>query len=226
MNKKVYLFFILVATLVMLNLFGIFDFFTLELIKEKQVAAQSFYYTNKVFSLLTYFIMYVAITSLSLPIATVLTLLGSSVFGFLPSLVIISFASSLGATLAFLISRYMISEWVREKYASFFIKIDKGIKDEGMLYLITLRLIPVVPFFIINLTMGLTKVKVKNYYLVSQLGMLPGTIVYVNAGSQLSQIKHLADIMGPKIILSFILIGLLPFMLKQIFKRIRIKFDD
>ncbi len=163
-------------------------------------------------------------TTLSFPGATILTLAGAATFGFSISLIVISFASSIGATLAFLISRYLFKDYIQKKFSQQLKVINKGLDQEGAFYLFSLRLIPIFPFFLINLLMGLTSINAVSYYFVSQIGMLLGTIVYVNAGAQLSQINSLKEIMSPQVIASFILLGLLPLFAKKIILFIKSNF--
>ncbi len=130
------------------------------------------------------------------------------------SLLLVSFASTIGATLAFLSSRYLLRGWVQQKFSEKLTTINTGVKKDGAFYLFTLRLIPVFPFFLINLLMGLTPISTARYYLVSQLGMLPGTAVYLNAGTQLAQINTLAGIVSPTVLFSFALLGVFPLLTK------------
>lgn len=160
--------------------------------------------------------IYVLVTALSLPGAAVMTLAAGALFGVLWGTVIVSFASSIGATLAFLASRYFLQETVQTKFGDRLKAINAGIEKEGAFYLFTLRLVPVFPFFLINLLMGLTPIKAVTFYVVSQIGMLAGTVVYVNAGTQLAQIDSLSGILSPALIFSFALLGIFPFIAKKI----------
>ncbi|MDP2157726.1 MAG: TVP38/TMEM64 family protein, partial [Nitrospirota bacterium] len=139
-----------------------------------------------------------------------------ALFGLLTGTVIISFASSIGATLACFVSRYLLRDWVQKKFGDRLSVIDRGITEDGAFYLFTLRLIPVFPFFVINLLMGLTKMPLKTFYWVSQLGMLAGTVVYVNAGKELGKIDSLKGILSPGLIISFVLLGLFPIVTKKL----------
>jgi pyruvate/2-oxoglutarate dehydrogenase complex dihydrolipoamide dehydrogenase (E3) component/uncharacterized membrane protein YdjX (TVP38/TMEM64 family) len=161
------------------------------------------------------------VTSLSLPGAAVMTLAAGAIFGLWTGVFIVSFASAIGASLAFLSSRYILRDWVASKFARRVKAIDDGIQKDGAFYLLTLRLIPAFPFFLINLAMGLTAMRLPVYYLVSQAGMLPGTFVFVNAGTQLSQIRSTSDILSPGLIGSFVLLGLFPLIAKFVIGRIR-----
>ncbi len=162
-----------------------------------------------------FFVLYVAATSLSLPGATILTLAAGALFGLGWGLLLVSFASTLGATLAFLASRYVLSDAVEQHFGEKLKAIHQGIAKDGAQYLLTLRLVPVVPYFMVNLLMGLTTMNVGRFYAFSQLGMLPGTAVYVNAGTQLAQLESLSGIMSPALIASFALLGVFPILAKK-----------
>tara|TARA_Y100000588_G_scaffold210270_1_gene224210 strand:- start:42812 stop:43495 length:684 start_codon:yes stop_codon:yes gene_type:complete len=219
MNKKILGISFLIITLIFILLFK--DYFTLEVVKEYQVRFNDFIDNNSLLSMAIYFFLYVIVTALSIPGAAVITLLGAALFGFWKALFLISFASSIGATLAFLISRYLLKDWVQNKFGNKLDTINKGIEDEGSFYLFSLRLIPIMPFFLINILFGLTNISVKQFYIISQLGMLLGTAVYVNAGKQLSEINSLSGIVSPEILLSFVLLGLFPLIAKKIINRIK-----
>ncbi|RLA48312.1 MAG: pyridine nucleotide-disulfide oxidoreductase [Gammaproteobacteria bacterium] len=165
-----------------------------------------------------YFLVYVLATALSLPVGALLSLAGGAVFGLTAGVVLVSFASTIGATLAFLISRTLLREWVQEKFAHHMQAINRGIEKDGAFYLFSLRLIPIFPFWLINLSMGLTSLRVPTYFWISQLGMLPATLVYVNAGAELAAITELspAGILTPGLLLSFILLASLPFFAKAV----------
>ena len=168
-----------------------------------------------------FFAVYVAVTGLSLPGAAVLTLVAGAIFGLGWGTVIVSFASTLGATLAFLLARYLARAAVRRRFEGTLERIDGGVRKDGAFYLFTLRLVPVFPFFIINLAMGLTSMRVLVFAFVSQAGMLPGTLVYVNAGTQLGEIESLVGILSPALWLSFVLLGVFPLVAKKIVDALR-----
>ena len=211
---------ILIATIVVLIVaFFVFDlqrFLTLEYLKDRQQAFADFYAANRLLTIAIYFILYVVVTALSLPGAAVMTLAGGGLLGFWTAMVTVSFASTLGATLAFLASRFLLRDWVQGKFGDKLKAINEGVEREGSFYLFTLRLVPLFPFFVINLVMGLTPMRAGAYYLVSQIGMLPGTAVYVNAGTQLGQIESAAGILSPGILISFVLLGIFPLIAKRI----------
>jgi pyruvate/2-oxoglutarate dehydrogenase complex dihydrolipoamide dehydrogenase (E3) component/uncharacterized membrane protein YdjX (TVP38/TMEM64 family) len=210
--KKIVL---LVLLAVIAGLFFYFDlgqYLTLEYIKDRQQELDRFYADNRLLTLLVYFVIYVVITGASLPGAAVLTLAGGALFGLLTGVVLISFASTLGASIAFLLSRYLFRDLVRSRFASSLKSIDRGIEKDGPFYLFALRLVPAFPFFVINLAMGLTGLRLWTFYWVSQVGMLAGTVVYVNAGTQLAQIESPGEIFSAGILLSFLLLAMLPFV--------------
>ncbi|MDG3088373.1 TVP38/TMEM64 family protein [Vibrio hannami] len=220
MNKKLIIGILLVATIVLLaTQFG--QYLTLENAKAQQAALTSTINDNKLVSALIYFFAYVLVTAFSIPGAAVVTLLGAALFGFSLSLLLVSFASTIGATLAFLSSRYLLRDWVQSKFGSKLNAINQGVQKDGAFYLFSLRLIPVFPFFLINLLMGLTPISTVRFYLVSQLGMLPGTMVYLNAGTQLATIDSLSGIVSPNVLLSFALLGLFPIVAKWIMGKVK-----
>ena len=168
-----------------------------------------------------FFALYILVTALSLPGAAILTLAAGALFGLVEGFIIVSFASSIGALLAFLVSRYLLRDSIKNKFPERLKAIDEGVQKEGAFYLFTLRLVPVFPFFLVNLLMGVTGIKAWTFYWVSQLGMLAGTVVYVNAGTQLADIESLSGILSPKLIFSFVLLGLLPLIGKAIVNKIK-----
>lgn len=189
---------------------------TLEAIKASQDNIQHWQAQQPVLLGIAFFIIYVAITALSLPGAAVMTLAAGAFFGVFWGLLIVSFASSIGASLAFLVSRFIFRDSIQRRFGERLKMINEGVEREGAFYLFTLRLVPVFPFFLINLLMGLTSIKVTTFYWVSQLGMLLGTLVYVNAGTQLATLDSLANILSPSILLSLALLGVFPLLAKRI----------
>lgn len=157
-----------------------------------------------------YFLFYTAIAALSIPGAALLTLLGGALFGLWQGTLLVSFASTLGATLAMLTSRYLLRDWVSRRFARHMATVNRGMARDGAFYLFALRLMPLFPFVVVNLLAGLTAVGVRRYWWVSQLGMLPATVVYLNAGRQLSQLTSIHDIISPAMLAAFALLGLLP----------------
>jgi len=162
-----------------------------------------------------YVAVYIIVTSLSLPGAAIMSLAGGACFGLLVGTLAVSFASTIGATLACFVARFILHDWIQSRFSNIFEKINSGIDSEGAFYLFTLRLIPLFPFWMINLSMGLTKIPLRTFFWVSQVGMLPGTIVYVNAGKELGKIESLSGIISPTLLFSFALLGLFPITAKR-----------
>jgi len=196
--------------------FDLQSYLTLETLKTQQAAIASYRNDHPGMAVAVYALIYVAVTGLSLPGAAILTLAGGAVFGLLWGTLIVSFASSIGATLAFLAARFLFRDAVKAKFGDRLQAIDAGIAKEGGLYLFTLRLVPAFPFFVINLAMGLTHLKTSTFYWVSQIGMLAGTLVYVNAGTQLGRLESLAGILSPGLLGSFVLLGIFPLLANKI----------
>jgi len=219
--KKVSLVGIIITILVIFFAFDLGQFLTLEYIKGQQHQIDALYAENKFLTLASFFLLYILITGASLPGATILTLAAGAVFGLLNALILVSFASSIGASLAFVISRYLFRETVEARFGSSLKAINDGIEKDGAFYLFALRLVPAFPFFVINLVMGLTPIKLKTFYWVSQLGMFAGTIVYVNAGTQLGQINSAAEILSAELIISFVLLAMLPFVGRVIVNQLK-----
>ncbi|EGR0578981.1 TVP38/TMEM64 family protein [Vibrio cholerae] len=192
------------------------QYLTLDVAKAKQAELANYIDAHLLQAALIYFLVYVLLTAFSIPGATVVTLLGAALFGFGLSLLLASFASTIGATLAFLSSRFLLRDWVQAKFTDKLQTINQGIERDGAFYLLSLRLIPIFPFFLINLVMGLTPISTWRYYWVSQLGMLPGTAVYLNAGTQLAEISSLGEIVSLPVLASFVLLGVFPIVVKWI----------
>ncbi|CAG7856975.1 hypothetical protein MCAMS1_01659 [biofilm metagenome] len=206
---------IIIALLAVFFLFDLQKYFTLSYLQLQQQAFTDYYNAHPVLTLLIYGIIYVIVTGLSLPGATIMTLAGGALFGLFWGTVIVSFASTIGATAAFLAARFLFRERLEHQFNNQLAAINKGIEAEGAYYLFTLRLVPLFPFFAINLLMGLTKMQTSTYFWISQIGMLPGTLVYVNAGTQLAAVRSIADITSPWLIGSFVLLGLFPLATKK-----------
>ena len=196
--------------------FDLGRYFQLEFFRSKQSAIEEFRSANPLAAAGIFFAIYVAVTGLSVPGAAILSLAVGAVFGLLWGTLIVSFASSIGATLAFLSSRFLFREWVRSRFGDRLRAIDAGLEKEGAFYLFALRLVPAFPFVLVNLLMGLTPIRTRTFYWVSQIGMLPATIVYVNAGTQLATIKSISGILSPALIGSLVLIGLFPLAAKYV----------
>jgi pyruvate/2-oxoglutarate dehydrogenase complex dihydrolipoamide dehydrogenase (E3) component/uncharacterized membrane protein YdjX (TVP38/TMEM64 family) len=191
-------------------------FFSLDYIRGTRENFAALYQTHPLQVIGAFFAVYVCVAGLSLPGAGILTLLGGAIFGLWVGTLVVSFASSIGATLSMLVSRYLLRDAVKSKFGARLADIDRGVHRDGAFYLFTLRLVPVFPFFLINLLMGLTAMNARTFYWVSQLGMLAGTLVYVNAGTQLAQIRSLQGILSPGLVGSFVLLGLFPLVAKKI----------
>ncbi len=182
---------------------------------------RDWYAANPVLAGAAYFAIYVAVAALSIPGAAVMTLAGGALFGFWYALVLVSFASSLGATLAFLVSRVLLRDWVQSRFDRQLAAVNAGFARDGEFYLFSLRLVPLFPFFVINLLMGLLPVRAWPFYWVSQVGMLPATAVYVNAGTQLGQLESASGILSAPLIGSFVLLALFPFLARWVLRRLR-----
>ena len=170
-------------------------------------------------SALIYFAVYVLLSALSIPGAALLTLLGGALFSLWEATLLVSFASTLGATLAMLVSRYLLRDWVQRRFAAQMSTIDAGMDRDGARYLFALRLMPLFPFFLVNLLMGLTRLRVRHYWWGSQLAMLPATVIYLNAGRELGKLTSLRDILSPGLLFAFTLLGLLPLVTRWLFSR-------
>ena len=212
--KKAILVLVLLGAIVGYFLFDLGQILSLENFKASQADIVAAKDVNPALYIAGFFILYVAVTGLSIPGAAIMTLIAGALFGVVVGTIIVSFASTLGATLAFLSARFVLREWVQGKFGERLRAIDEGLEKDGAFYLFTLRLIPVFPFFVINLLMGLTRIKTGTFFWVSQLGMLPATIVFVNAGTQISRIESTAGLLSPMLIASFVALALFPWVAK------------
>ena len=201
--------------------FDIGQYLSFETIKEQHEKLILLIDSNFIFYFILFFFIYIIVTAFALPFAAIKTVLAGALFGLIPGVILTSFASSIGSTLCFLMSRFVLRDFVQNKYSKYLDKINRGIKEDGVYYLFFLRLSPIFPFFIINLVFGLTKMKAMTFYTISQIGMLIGTVVFVNAGVQLSKISSMSDILSFNLILSFILIGLVPLIIKKLIQIIK-----
>ena len=214
--KKAILILVLLSAIVAYFVFDLGQILSLENFKASQVDIVAAKDANPVLYVTGFFILYVAVTGLSIPGAAIMTLIAGALFGVLVGTIIVSFASTIGATLAFLSARFVLRDWVQGKFGERLRAIDEGLEKDGAFYLFTLRLSPVFPFFVINLLMGLTRIKTRTFFWVSQLGMLPATIVFVNAGTQISYIESTAGLLSPTLIASFVALALFPWAAKGI----------
>ncbi len=197
------------------------QYLTLDALKAQQSAIDGYYRANPLLVTAAFFAIYVALTALSVPGAVILTLAAGAIFGVTTGTLVVSFASTIGATLAFLASRYLFRDAVQARFSARLRAVNEGVARDGAFYLFSLRLVPAFPFFLVNLAMGLTPIRTWTYYWVSQLGMLLGTVVYVNAGTQLARIETLSDIASPGLLASFTALGLLPWIGKWIMAAVK-----
>ncbi len=204
-------------------LFDLGQYFNIDYFKSQQAEIEAYYSANPLLTIALFFILYIAVTGLSLPGAAIMTLMAGAIFGLFAGTIIVSFASTLGATIAFLASRHLLRDSIQRQFGDKLKTINDGIEKDGAFYLFTLRLVPAFPFFVINLLMGLTPIRTITYFWVSQLGMLAGTIVFVNAGTQIAQIESLSGILSPALLLSFVLLGLFPLIAKKIINMVQAK---
>jgi pyruvate/2-oxoglutarate dehydrogenase complex dihydrolipoamide dehydrogenase (E3) component/uncharacterized membrane protein YdjX (TVP38/TMEM64 family) len=216
LNAKTLLLLLIAGAIAFFFIFDLGQYLTLDYLKQQQAAFDNLYRQHRFTMLSAYALIYILVTALSLPGATIMTLAGGALFGLWTALLVVSFASSIGATLAFLVSRFLLRDWVQSRFGDKLSSINRGIEKEGAFYLFSLRLVPIFPFFMINLAMGLTPLKAGLFYIVSQVGMLPGTMVYVNAGTQLGQLESAGGILSLPMILSFAMLGIFPLLAKKI----------
>ncbi len=209
-KTKIILFAIIAIAIASYFIFDLGRFLTLEYAQSQISTIQNFKDENFALAAFSYFVLYIAITALSIPGALIVTLIGGAIFGLLWGTLIVSFASSIGATLAFLVSRTLLRDWVESRFGDYLAPINRGIEKDGNFYLFSIRMVPLFPFFMVNLLMGLTAIRTSSFYFVSQLGMLMGTAVYVNAGSELAQITSLSGLVSGRVILSLVLLGIFP----------------
>jgi pyruvate/2-oxoglutarate dehydrogenase complex dihydrolipoamide dehydrogenase (E3) component/uncharacterized membrane protein YdjX (TVP38/TMEM64 family) len=214
--KRLPIILLIAAAIVAWFQFDLGQYLTLDALKARQGDIAALYAANPAVVIGGYFAAYVALTALSFPGAAIMTLAGGAIFGLGLGLLIVSFASTIGATLAFLTSRYLLRDWVQGKFGARLAAINAGMERDGAFYLFSLRLVPVFPFFVVNLLMGLTPIRTLTYFWVSQIGMLLGTAVYVNAGTQLAGISSLRDVASPGLLVSFAALGLLPWIGKAV----------
>lgn len=196
--------------------FQVGSWLTLENLKQSHQSLVALYAAHPWQTLATFFVVYVVATAVSIPGAVILTLAAGALFGFSVGLVLVSFASSLGALAAFLAARYLLRDAIQQRFGKALARINQGVEQDGTFYLLTLRLVPLFPFWLINLLMGLTPMRASRYYGVSQLGMLPGTAVYINAGTQLANIRSTHDILSAQVLGSLVLLGVFPLLAKAL----------
>lgn len=215
-RKRAITLFILAILIALFFIFDLGQYLSLDYLKSQQAALERYRDSYPLRTGAVFFLIYVLVTALSLPGATVMTLAVGAIFGLFWGTVLVSFASTLGATLAFLIARFLLRDMVQRRFGDRLKAINAGIEKDGAFYLFALRLVPLFPFFVINLAMGLTNLKTLTFAWVSQVGMLLGTIVYVNAGTQLGQVESPADVLSAGLIASFVLLGLFPLLARKL----------
>lgn len=221
MNRRIALLILLAAAIAAYFWFDLGQYFSLDAFKSQQAQIVAAKDANPLLYMGGFFLIYVVVTALSLPGAAIMTLVAGALFGLVAGTIIVSFASTMGATLAFLSARFLLRDWVQSKFGERLKAIDDGIAKDGAFYLFTIRLIPLFPFFVVNLLMGLTRIKTPTYYWVSQIGMLPATVVFVNAGTQISRIESTAGLLSPALIGSFVLLGIFPWIARGLVAALR-----
>ncbi len=215
MKAKIVLAAIFVALIAAFFIFDLQQYFSLEYLKSQKDALNTLYAEKPILIAGAFFLTYVAFAALALPAALILTVAGGAIFGFWAGVLLVSFASTIGATLAFIFTRFLFHDAIEAKFGDRLAAVNKGIESEGAFYVFGLRLVPLFPFFVVNSLLALTKLKTLTFYWASQLGMLAGTAVYVNAGTQIAQIKSTSDIVSLKLIISFVLLGVFPIIAKK-----------
>ena len=214
--KKILILAVIAVLILVYFVFDLGQYLDLNYFKEQQGKIADYRDSSPLQAAAVYFVIYILVTGLSLPGAAIATLIGGAIFGLLWGTVLVSFASVIGASCAFLVSRHILRDAIQSRYGDRLRTINEGIRKDGAVYLFTLRMVPLFPFFVINLVMGLTPMRLGTYFIVSQIGMLPGTIVYVNAGTQLAKIDSVGAILSPALIASFVLLGIFPLISKKI----------
>lgn len=214
-NVKILLLALLAAAIAAFFVFDLNQYLSLERLQAGREALGDWVAANPVLSRVGFFVGYVVVAAASLPGAAIMTLAAGAVFGLAWGFGLVSFASALGATLAMLLSRKLVGEWVQSKYAGQLAKMNDGLERDGGFYLFSLRMVPLFPFFVINLVMGLTQMRVWPFYWISQIGMIPGTLVFVFAGTQLAEVASPGDILSPGLIAAFTLLGVFPLLAKK-----------
>lgn len=220
-STKILILLIIMAGIAAFVHYDLHTLLSFEELRSRSESLQEASATRPIATALIFFTLYVAVTGLSLPGAAILTLAGGAIFGFWVALLLVSFASTLGATLAFLVSRLLLRDWVQARFGRQLQSLNDGFARDGAFYLFSLRLVPVFPFFVINLLSGLLPIRTTRFYWVSQLGMLPATAVFVNAGTQLGQLESPAGILSPALLGSFVLLGVFPFIARSLLNRIK-----
>jgi uncharacterized membrane protein YdjX (TVP38/TMEM64 family) len=207
---------IIIGSVICYFVFDLGRYFSLEALKASRADLLALYASRPVMVIAVYFILYVVVTALAFPAATAISLAGGAVFGVVAGTIIVSFASTIGAAVAFIVARYLLRDWVQNRFGERLAKVNRGIEEEGAYYLFTLRLIPVFPFFVVNTVVALTPMRLSTYYWVSQVGMFPATVIYVFAGRELGRINSLSDLLSPGLVTAFVLLGIFPLAVKKL----------
>jgi len=221
--KKLILLGIVAAAIGAFFYFDLSQWLTLDQLKNQQVALEDYRSSHPVLVASMYVTAYIIIAALSLPGATIMTLTGGAIFGVFWGTLFANISATIGATLAFLIARFVLGDWIQTKFGERIDSINKGIEQDGAFYLFSLRLVPLFPFFIINVVMGLTKLKTLTFFWVSSIGMIAGAAVYANAGTQLAKLDSLSGIASPALLISFVLLGLFPLLARKALELIKNK---
>lgn len=212
---------VILGTIALCIILDLDRYLSLNYLKDQQTLFQAYFRSDPIIVLLSFFLIYVAATGLSVPGATILTLAAGALFGLWWGTLVASFATTIGATLAFLSARFLFRDVTERRFQERLAVINRGIAKDGNFYLFTLRLVPVFPFFVLNLIMGLTRMRLVPYYLVSQIGMLPATAVYANAGTHLGRLESIEDILSPTLIGSLVLMGLFPLATRKMIELVQ-----
>lgn len=221
MKSRLALLALLAALIAAFFLSGAHQAVEFENIKARQAELEALYEARPLATALIFFALYVAVATTSVPGGAVLTMVAGALFGVALGVLVVSFASSIGATFAFLISRYLLGGWVHKRFAATMRTIDEGIERDGALYLFMVRLVPAIPFMLVNVSMGLTRMKTFTYYWVSQVGMLAGTLLFANAGKRLSEMRAPSDALAPGVIAALVMLGILPLLARSLLRRFR-----
>lgn len=212
---------VFISALILFFVLDLGGYFNFAYIKSQQSAFELYYQQNPELIIVLFFTVYALSAGLSFPGATILSLLGGVLFGLIWGTIIVSFASSLGATLAFLLTRFLFRDFVQKRFSNWLEPVNKGMQEQGVYYLFSLRLAPMIPYVLVNALMGLTPISTFTYFWVSQLGMLLGTIIYVNAGAQLAKLEVVEDIFSMELLLAFVLLAIFPLITKKLLDVVR-----
>ncbi len=219
--KKIFVLLAVILLSLILSFTELKNLFTLESIQENYNTIRNFYLNNKLSVMFLFSLIYIISAALALPFALMLTILSGAIFGLTLGTIIASFSSTIGATICFLISRYIAKDFIQNKYKTQLLKFNEGFKKEGAFYLFAIRLTPIFPFFIVNIVMGLLQITTIKFYFISQIAMLPATLLYVYAGVQISTLKSISDITSPELLILLFLIGIFPILSKKLIDRYR-----